>query len=304
MINIKDMIINIKDIKSDKKVIFKNALKNNITKNNNFTLDHFTEYFKVTKHKLTNIYLNTRRTNIKTTLNSKCENFTIIIKGINGLSLNKTPLNINCATVTFNSLGTNYTNYNQITDNEFNYISDNFIKYNDKISYKKDGIILIYLNTITGWYSNFIDEHKIENLIKNIRKFVDNKIIIRLHKNDFFKIDLIKYLNNLQKYDVTIDKQNVQWEDLINDVYCVFIQNSFILFELFSYGIPIFNIEEVLSLNSYSDLYLPIEYIKDLEKYKIDRKSLLKKYYSHLFFYKDEKDVVDFITELYKKYYM
>ena len=285
----------LKDDKSKKKIIIANSFSNKKF----FNLDNFNKYFKITKYENTCLYFNTKGTNINNYLDSKCKDFSFIFKGCN-MSVNKKR---RLLMITINSLGTKYTNYYSISEDKFNYIANNYIKYNENLIYKEDGIILIYLNNSKGWYRKYINMYKLEDIIKKIRKYVNNKIVIRLHKRDFINKKLISYIKSLSKYNTSIDMQGKKWSEIMKETYCVFIQNSSTIFELFSYGIPLFSLEEIISLNLYEDCYLSTEYIKDLSKYDIDRKTILKRYYSHMLFHKNPSIISKFITELYEKYY-
>ena len=287
-----------KDNKSNKKIIIKNIDKK---RHGNFKLEYFSEYFNITKYDIVDIYFNAKGTNlVKNNLDSKCDNFSIIFKGT-WLSLNPRK---KIWVISVNSLGTKYTNYIPISDDKFNYISNKYIKYNDSITYDKDGIILIYLNNSKGWFKNYTNIFKLEDIIKKIRKYVSNRIIVRLHKKDFINKKIIDYIDSLSKFDVKLDMQRTRWNELIKNMYCIFIQNSSIIFELLSYGIPIFSLKEIVSLNLYEAVYFPTEYLKDPSKYEFDRKTILKRYYSHILFEGHNAQIKsNFITELYKKYY-
>jgi len=274
---------------------------------NKFSKYLFNDLFSIMTTDQIFIFYNSKRTDIIKYIGKKYPYFCFFFVGAK-LSINK---RVRASLVNVNSFCTKYTNYGKISNKKFNYIAKTYIKFNDKLSYNNNGKIIIYVNNSTGWWGKFINLENLEKLVEKIRLYKNNEIVIRLHEKDFKDKKFSELINILdKKFDdkVYFDKQSKPWNKIINEVHCVFIQNSFTLFELMSYGIPIFRMEEVVSYNIYDDLYYPkdeeMKYFNDLSLYKIDRKKLLKKYYSHLVFEYDAKKLVDFVTHLYKSYYL
>ena len=236
-------------------------------------------------------YLNLKNSDGFDYINKKTNLLSIFLKG-SKLSLNNSVNNL-FISKTIYSLHTKYTKFKNLSNNDFNNISSKYIKYNSNINYNKNGYILFYMNNIDGWYKNYIHIDNLSILIKNIREYVNNKIIIRLHPKNINNLNYINLLNNIIiKYKNIIIDNTMLWNEIISNCYCVFIQNAFIIFELLSYGIPLFNFDEIIDINYYSDVYTPINYINKIEKYNINRKDILKKYYSEIFVI-DNKNTIE-----------
>jgi hypothetical protein len=200
-----------------------------------------------------------------------------------------------CTINSFNMKLNNYNLLNSVCEEKFQYISDNYINYNETIKCKKDGYIIIYLNNINGWWNSYLDINKIYDLINKIRSYVNNQIIIKLHpKNEKYK-NKIKIPKNS---NVIFDCNEKKWEEIIDNTYCIFIQQAKIIYELFAYGLPLFNLNDIHKINYFEEFYLSMENLKYedlLENFKeIDRKNILKKYYSRFIL----KKTNDRITEL------
>ena len=118
-----------------------------------------------------------------------------------------------------------------------------------------------------------MDVNKLALVVKNIRKYKKNKIIVRIHRSDHTNenINKIKKIVSFDKNTV-VDCQNYEWKYLLNNCYCIFIQQAKIIFELFAYGVPLFNLDTMLRVNYYPQLYIPLNKINEIENYKIDRK--------------------------------
>jgi len=170
--------------------------------------------------------------------------------------------------------------------------------FNETIKYKEDGDIIIYLPNLKGWFEKYINVDKINDLIRKIRKYKNNRIILKLHPYQAEKTNraiktngnILNQINQIiKKYDnIIIGEQIIRknkklkeyWNDIIKNCYCVFIQNAFFLFELIALGIPVFNLGKVLSLNYYPDCSIPLKYLSNINEYNFNRKFLLKKYLS------------------------
>jgi len=307
-------------IKSKKKNSNKMVNIMNVDKKrgNNYNEDILNKYLKVTKYPITNIYFGMKGYPYLTSnYTVKLNNFNFIFNGVR-LGLNPLCLEGTISMITINNVSPLYTNYKKISEDRFNFISRN-IKYNNELKYNKNGDIIFYLFNSSGYYKKFINMNSIENIIINIRKYVNNRIVFRLHPKDHRKVrgkksKFVSKLEKFKKYNAVIHEDQLEgiendkyasksWKNFIDNIYCVFIQNSFMTIELLSYGIPVFSYEEYCSVNFYKDMYKPIEIISNLDLYDINRKSVLKKYYSHLSIHKNPNDISTIITKLYKKYY-
>jgi len=193
-------------------------------------------------------------------------------------------------------------------DNRFNYISKTYFNYNQIYNIKQDGYIIIYLNNSTGFFQNYSKLRKnLKKLITNIRTFnKKNKIKIRFHpkEKEKFKIELIDYLNKNKDFNVSIDDQS--YKKMIKNVYCVFIQNSKIILDLWNDGVLIFS-SKISSVNIFpedEDYCNNLEYISNLELYikqLPNRKEILKKYYKSIVFYDEIFTNKKYIIDLFNK---
>ena len=223
------------------------------------------------------IYINCKNSNAKRFIikNTKVSSLFIKISKVS-LVFNKKHIN---RLLIYNekSLNPKYTSYKEIPRKIFKKYKKK-IKFNNNLSYNKNGYILIYLNHLKGWFKKKIKLNNLNLLINNIREYSDKLIKIRPHPQDRYRDFNIKYKNVIIDYSDT-------WEEIIKNCYCIFIQNSGILFELLSYGIPLFNLDIIIKINYYPDCYIPINYINKIDQYKFNRKKLLKKYYSTIICY-------------------
>lgn len=217
------------------------------------------------------------------------------------------------------NISSNFTNYYFITNNswnpQFSYtksISNSKISEYQKIftfedNYKinKDGFILIILNNSYGWFkknckitykkdrTNYFQ--MLNNLVSQIRKHTNRKIVLRLHPKD--RNHKLEFYMKKMNLDYEIDNET-EMTDLINNTYCVFIQNTKLILDFVNKGIPIFN------LNFYNMNYFPEIQIKDISKIeeldKIElpnRQKFIKRFYSFITF-----DIDRILIYIYKKF--
>ena len=241
-----------------------NPYENEINK----TIDNFNNF-----NENINIYINCKNSNAKKFIQKKTNITSLFIKTSTvNLQVNKNHIQ-RFLFYHKNSMNPRYSLSNEIPRKIFKKYKKK-IKFNDKLSYNKNGYILIYLNHIKGWFKKKINLNNLNLLIDNIRKHSNKLIKIRPHPKDRNR----KF--NINQKNVIIDFSE-NWEEIIKNCYCIFIQNSGIIIELLSYGIPLFNLDVILKINYFPDCYIPLEYINEIDQYKFNRKKLLKKYYSN-----------------------
>lgn len=285
----------------------------NIANNNNWI--HIFNKIKSDLNENINIYLNLKNSDGHSFMNKITETKSIFLAGSKN---DNNPLN-SYQFITINSLNPNLGKLNKIInydDKRFNYILSRIYPYNDNYNYNKNGYILILLNNIYGWFSNHysknieidenIDEYinfnnnnlndydipkyilfqkSINFLIKNIRKYSNRKIIIRLHpKNRNINISSKEFtVNNIKKLD-----------DLLDNCYCCFIQNTRLLFYLVHKGIPLFSLD-YYTFNHFPEIYSNIKNIENINNITLpDRKLFLKKYYKYIYFKDELNDYLKF----------
>ena len=218
--------------------------------------------------------------------------------------------------ITSNSFNPNLSKQGSVDINRFKVISKKF-NYIKNYSFNENGHILILLNNIRGcfgeYYTNVID--KLENLILSIREYSNRKIVIRFHRKQYHILTLkddpfTKNVNNLvNKYNITLDhviKEHNYTQYLsnetMNDTYCVFIQNTKLVLDFIHKGIPVFNLN-FSPFNYFPEINIKelslIEKLKENENLLPNRKSVLKKYYYHIYF-PDEVISDSFANELQK----
>lgn len=239
------------------------------------------------------IYVNLKRSNGYKYIKKETENDSIFITTTDRCGKK----NLRIGFLTKNSRNTAYTKFYNISDDLFNFYSDLIFEYNPKISYKNDGYIVIYLPNLIGHYKDYIDLNELITLIKMIRSKKKNKILLRIHHKNFKDIKryvpiikVMKLFNNIE-----LDLQKYKWDDIINNCYCIFCQNTSMCFNLYALGIPIFNMQNVVNLNIYPELSINFKYFNnfEIEYNKVDRKKILSKYYSSLIILSPFKHLID-----------
>jgi hypothetical protein len=188
--------------------------------------------------------------------------------------------------ITINSLNPNKYNYEYLSNERYNFVKSKMGKYSKNYNYKKDGYILLLLSNSGGWFRNNIINNSfincIINLIKNIRKYTEREIIIRLHPKDLEKKDLINSIKKNNFINVELKTDNLN--DTLNNCYCCFIQNSKMIFDLVNKGIPLFNLN-FYDVNYFNNIYIKMKDIENLDNIKLpDRESFLKYNYRLIFF--------------------
>ena len=268
-----------------------------------------------------NIYLNLKNSNGHTFMNKLTQNKSIFLAG----SKNDNNILNSYQFITINSLNPNLGQDNlnvKYNDKRFNYILSRIYPYNNNYNYNKNGYILILLNNIYGWFSNYysnnieidkdVDEYidfnnnivnnneekyflfkkSINFLIKNIRKYTNRKIIIRQHPKNR---DI-----NIKSNEFTVNNKS-NLKNLLDNCYCCFIQNTRLLFYLVHKGIPLFSLD-YYTFNHFSEIYINLKNIENINKINLpDRKIFLKKYYKFIYFKDELNDYNKFKNML--KYY-
>ena len=214
----------------------------------------------------------------------------------------------------------NFTNYYFITNYSWNPnfsftkpISNKKILEYKKIfgfqeNYKinKEGFILIILNNSYGWFkdtckikynkdnSNYFK--MLDNLIYEIRKYTKRKIVLRLHPKDRnHKLELqIKNRNN--NFDID---NKTEILDLMENTYCVFIQNTKMILDFVNKGIPIFNLD-FFKVNYFPEIQIKdISKIEKLDKIELpNREKFLERFYSFITF-----DIENILIDIHKKFH-
>lgn len=207
--------------------------------------------------------------------------------------------------ITMNSFNPNKSITPKMTEERFTYLL-NFFKY--KSEYKKNinGDIVILLNNLKrGYFTNDLKTNNIykylTKLINKIRTFTNRRIYIRFHPKDILKGYDNEIFNKLDnKLNIYMDK-NIDIISVLTNSYCVFIQNSKVIFDFVNYGIPLFNLD-LIKYNYFDNIYNNIEDIDNIDKItQINRLDFLKKYYPHIYTYDDWiKD--DFIETVLSNY--
>ncbi len=286
---------------------------NDINKNNKFKIN-------------TNIYLNLKKSNGEYFVNNITSELSLFFSG----SRNNFDEKYNYQFITINSLNPNKYNYDYLSNKRYNLVKSKMPKFSKKYNYKKDGYILLLFSNSTGWFKNNLKNKlsladNIINLIKDIRRYTDREIIIRLHPkdlekhnfinslkiNNFKKVklkkkkyyDLLDTLNNLLKINdfKKVKLKNDNLLDTLNNSYCCFTQNSKIIFDLVNIGIPLFNLN-CYNVNYFNNIFIKLKYIENLENINLpDRELFLKYYYRFIFFTYElyEKDGLNKILKYY-----
>lgn len=206
--------------------------------------------------------------------------------------------------ITTNSFNPNYSKKGTIDRDRFKLIS-RYFNYNHNYKINENGVILIILNNLRGcfsdYYINYLD--KLQILIDNIRKYTTRKIVLRFHRkqyysltqdNDQLTIDLKKFINKNIKNNKNIELNHYSEEhnitqyisnELFNNTYCVFIQNTKLLFDFVHRGIPIFNLN-FIDYNYFEDICIKnlsiIDKLNDKVSELPNRKSFLYSQYYHI----------------------
>ena len=210
-----------------------------------------------------------------------------------------------------------YSNYYFITNNSWNPnlsytkpISKNkIIEYKNIFGFEenykinKEGFILLILNNSYGWFKEtcrikYNEDNTnyfkmINNLVSEIRKYSQRKIVLRLHPKDRNH----KFESQLKDKNLNFDIDNEsELEYLMKNTYCVFIQNTKMILDFVNYGIPIFN------LDFFKVDYFPEIQIQDISKIENlddmdlpDREKFIERFYSFITF--DINNVLIYINK-------
>ena len=122
------------------------------------------------------------------------------------------------------------------------------INYTKNWNYNKDGYILICTSNSTknGWHNkNVLDLNNIEIILKNIRKFTNKKIILRLHPSDIKNFEQYKnHIEYLKKtYEISCDIERKRLKYNLKNIYCAICDKTSLGPFFIFYGIPVFNFQ-------------------------------------------------------------
>lgn len=121
------------------------------------------------------------------------------------------------------------------------------INYSKNWNYNQSGYILICTSnsTKTGWHNNGFNLNNIEIVLKNIRKFTNKKIILRLHPSDIKNFEQYRnYIEYLKKtYEISCDIERKRLKDNLKNIYCAICDKTSLGPFFIFYGIPVFNFQ-------------------------------------------------------------
>ena len=164
--------------------------------------------------------------------------------------------------ITTNSFNPNYSKKGKVDRDRFKLVSKYF-NYNHNYKINENGVILLMFNNLKGCFSNYYENflEKLQTLIDNIRKYTNRKIVIRFHRKQYYLLtqedeqftkDLKKFIksnnknknNNIELNHYSTEHNITQYisNELFDNTYCVFIQNTKLIFDFVHRGIPIFNL--------------------------------------------------------------
>jgi len=257
------------------------------------------------------IYYNTKYTNSNLFINKQILNSIFIAGCKNNYLHNKIYYFI-----TNNSWNPKLSFSKKITDTEL-YKFQTIFPYKESYYINKEGFIYIIINNTYGWFMNncnvkyVVQNHNYKkmliNLIKNIRKYTNRKIVIRTHPkdrnngNNYIEIRINEILNELNDTNISINNI-IKSEDIVKNAYCVFIQNSKFILDFVNNGIPIYNLD-FFNCNYFSEIQIKnLAIINNLEENIStlpNRIEFLKRFYYHVII--EEKNLLYFAV---KKLYL
>ena len=284
---------------------------------------YFCNYLLKSKNKnqqiLSNYYNFIENNNIKSSSNYIHIYFDIQSSdGINYIDkIKKNTIFISACRINFPSI---YSNYYFITNNSWNpnLSYSNPISNKKIIEYKKlfgfeknykintNGFILIIINNSYGWFkencrikynqdnSNYFK--MIDNLITKIRNYTDRKIVLRLHPKD--RNHKLEAQINKKNFKLDIDNDSDILK-LIENSYCVFIQNTKLILDFVNKGVPIFNLN-FFNVNYFPEIQIDdISQIEKLDTIELpDREKFIKKFYTFITF-----DINNVLLYIHKKFH-
>jgi len=208
--------------------------------------------------------------------------------------------------ITFNTMNPQLTMMRNITENKINTLNDMFhiTDFNYKIN--NNGHIYIIMNNL---YGNFLSDFKIDdikikliNIIKNINKYTNKTIYIRPHLKDIDDIR-IQFYRDIKRLFKNVHIDTAKKINMEN-VYCVFIQNTKFIFHFASLGIPIYNLN-LVDYNYFPEICInDLSIIDNLNDNIIllpDIKDFMYKYYKFIYTEQDLEHP-EFLNKLVKDY--
>lgn len=250
----------------------------NINYNNDIIKNQINKNIKLNKK--VNLYFNLKNSDGKEYIDKETDELSLFITG----NTNNFNNEFNYKFITLNSLNPNKFNDIKISNERINFILSRMLPFSNEYKYKENGIILIILNNINGWFKNYYKdnlENLLKKLIKNIKKITKRKIVVRLHpknRNKILNIDINMNIDN-----------NTPLIKLMGECYCCFIQNTKLMFDFINYGVPLFNLN-FYDINYFNDIYIKFINLNNLNNILLpDRQKFIKKYYKFIYF-NDELD--------------
>ena len=254
-------------------------VENNLT--DKLKSQHFYKYMRkmIKEKKKIHLYFDLKKTNGIKFLNKKTNNHSIFINGC------KFHLNNNSKYyfITYKSLNPNLSPKPSITEYKINKLFEVF-NYKEEYKINEDGFILILINNLKEFFCNDFKcniNSYINNLVENIRKYSNRKIVLRFHpKNNNYKFKIIdKNMIIDQQTKITVLKDNC---------YCVFIQNTKLTFDFVSSGVPIMEMN-LIKYNYFNNIGIKIDQIENIKNLNDnnllpDRKNFLLHYFPFIFF--------------------
>ncbi len=205
--------------------------------------------------------------------------------------------------ITTNSFNPNFSKKGRINRDRFKLLCKYF-NYCHNYKFNENGVILLMFNNLKGCFSNYYENffEKLQYLINNIRKYTNRKIVIRFHRKQYYLLtqeteqftkDLKKFIksNNKQQNNIELNHYSTEHNitqyisnELFDNTYCVFIQNTKLIFDFIHRGIPIFNLN-FIDLNYFNDICIKdlsiIEKLSEKSNELPNRKDFLYNQYYH-----------------------
>lgn len=285
--------LNLKNIEHDftKDNYFK-IIKNNIEYNVNWNNLILKKISSTQKRFLEELYKN-----------NKLDNYNLILKNIDYfINLSHTFFYFSVNSLNY-KYSTKIKNINE--EKRFEYVSQKYFKYTENYKFNNNGWIVVYLNYSSGHFKHNFDYKKdIINLVKKIRKYNQtNQIRIRFHPKESI-VYIVDVMTAARSVDENVKVDTSDYKKLVDKAYCVMIQNSKIIIDLWNDGIPVFSTEiipiNIFPLKEEFCKYHLLENIKKYSKELPNRKNLLKKYYKNLIFYEELFINDKYIFDLFK----
>lgn len=252
--------------------------------------------FKIFSNINIQIYFNIKNTNSIIYINKICYNTLFI----NSCRINFKNQNNNYYFVTNKSWNPKLSKNKKINSVELPKFHKYF-NYQENYKINNSGSIYIIINNTFGWFINNCKitynikksnyKKMLLNLIIKIRKYTNRKIKIRLHpkdiKEDIFIKRIYELFDELKCENLSLENKLTS-QQVIEDSYCVFIQNSKFILDFVNKGVPIYNLD-FFTCNYFPEIQIKdISIINNLNIENLpDRIKFLKRFYYHVILEKD-----------------